>query len=61
MGQENRCSESNRKIRAGVIPKKQKNDKNSCTVTGGYREAGCRMRKGEREIEMRALFAIFFK
>lgn len=27
VGQENRCSESNRKIRAGVIPKKQRSDK----------------------------------
>lgn len=27
VGQKNTCSESNRKIRAGVIPKKQKSDK----------------------------------
>lgn len=47
VGQKNRCSESNRKIRAGVIPKKQKSDKkNAGTVAGVW---GCRMREGERK------------
>lgn len=40
VGQENRCSESNRKIRARVIPKKQKSDKNSGPTEGGMKNSG---------------------
>lgn len=39
VGQEKRCSVGNRKIRAGVISKKQKSDKNSAgRLRGGRAE-----------------------
>lgn len=47
VGQENRCSESNRKIRARVIPKKQRS---SGMITGA---------EERRERDMRAQFPIF--